>query len=136
MFKLSDIQKVIEAKGLKYYNQSVICATAVTSDAFFYNGIGDVLTYDKNHVIHFGDKGISIIVIDILTGSVIKDDERGYAFIPNEKVENIRVKFGLFKYKLYIDTAEGTITYDVSRSLLMQPWHAKNLSAIIYRAVH
>lgn len=134
MFKLESIKKIVENEGLKFYNKSVICASAIFSDGFYGNNIEYLLSQDKNQVIHFGDKGISFIVINELTGEVFKDNKNHYAFVPNEELINIRVKFGLIKSKLIIETKKGIIKYGVTRSVLFEPWHAENFSALVFRA--
>lgn len=133
MFTTDNVKSIIESKGIKYFNKSVLCAKAKYSNTFFKNGIGDVLAFGRNHVLHFGDTGLSIIAVNDANGALYKD-EGSYVFLPNEKIINNRMTFGPFNMKLHIDTTCGEIVYKISKRIPGKKWHNDNLSMLIYNA--
>lgn len=124
------IREVLRKKQIEYIEHSAIYGTIKASAAAYSNGLGMVMHSMKDHILCFGNDGITILPVDDMKGIVREDT---VIQIPAERIQSVVVKMKLAAFVLTIRTDQGDIQYKVPRSVLGNPWHKENLSYLLLK---
>lgn len=126
------IREVMLKNHLDFAEHSAIYGTVRASAAAYSNGLGMMMHSMKDHVLHFGDDGITILAVDDMKG-IVKED--AIVHIPRKRIRSVVIKMKLFAFSLTIQTDKGDIQYKIRRSVLGAPWHKENLSYLLLRFI-
>ena len=128
--KEEQIKSILQKRQIPYEVHGSICGTIKASEGAYNNGLGNVMHTMKDHVIHFGKDGVTIIAIDDNRGSLKEDT---LIYLPKESIRSMKIKMKLFTFQLLICTAKGELQYKIRRSALGSPWHKENLSYLLLK---
>lgn len=125
------VREVVEEQGYAYAPHASIYATIKPSVGAYKAGLGAVMNTMKDHVLHFGPKGIVVIPTDDRNG-ILRDRE--VVFIPNATIEGLDMSMKRFHLELVIATPDGEIVYKIRRNVVNNPWHKENLAHLLLSA--
>lgn len=128
--KEEKINEVLKKNQIDVKEHSTIYGTVQASTGAYNNGLGNVMHTMKDHVIHINHQGVTIVPVDDNLGS-LKEDE--LVFIPQERIQIIRMNVKFFSFGLEIQTDKGKIIYKIRKNALGSPWHKENLSYLLLR---
>lgn len=126
--KETDIKKIVEEQGSSFCEHATIYASIVSGIAAYRLGLGEVMHIMKDHILHFTSGNILIFPIDDHTGRVLNDR---MIKLCKTDIKEIHIKVGFFRYRMYIETNQGTIEYIIRKNILGSPWHKLNLSFLL-----
>lgn len=86
MIKESDIQNYLYARNIPYTDHASIYAVILPKYSFMRTMMATMLEV-QHFVIHFGRTGISVIVVNDLTGRL---DPYGFLFFPGERIQSVQ----------------------------------------------
>ncbi|MFD0705078.1 hypothetical protein ACFQY8_04890 [Alloscardovia venturai] len=122
MINSSKIQEIVTATGHTFADNASIYAESFPDGAGFLTGSIASLAVIKNHAIHFGSEGLTIINLTV-SGNLKKNEAP--IFIPASDIQSIRLHGGMLRANLDIATAHGNFRYRVRRWVLAPGWHNK-----------
>lgn len=130
MIKESDIQNYLYARNIPYTDHASIYAVILPKYSFMRTMMATMLEV-QHFVIHFGRTGISVIVVNDLTGRL---DLYGFLFFPGERIQNVQFFRRVTHFQLVIRLTDGVRVYRVNKRMMMLPWHKSNLKALTYKS--
>lgn len=130
MIKESDIQNYLYARNIPYTDHASIYAVILPKYSFMRTMMATMLEV-QHFVIHFGRTGISVIVVNDLTGRL---DPYGFLFFPGERIQSVQFFRRVTHDQLVIQLTDGVRVYRVNKRMMMLPWHKSNLKALTYKS--
>ena len=130
MIKESDIQNYLYARNIPYTDHASIYAVILPKYSFMRTMMATMLEV-QHFVIHFGRTGISVIVVNDLTGRL---DLYGFLFFRGEESWNVQFFRRVTHFQLVIRLTDGVRVYRVNKRMMMLPWHKSNLKALTYKS--
>ena len=130
MIKESDIQNYLYARNIPYTDHASIYAVILPKYSFMRTMMATMLEV-QHFVIHFGRTGISVIVVNDLTGRL---DLYGFLFFPGERIQSVQFFRRGTHDQLVIRLTDGVRVYRVNKRMMMLPWHKSNLKALTYKS--
>lgn len=125
------VRKILLEKQLDFAQRATILGMMIPSVEAYTNGLGEVMRCMKQNVLHFNAAGLTILPIDDLRGQM---QEKHLLFIPNARIQEMRLRLEGRKFRLSIVTKDGAIEYRISKKVWGAPWHKENLAHILLRA--
>lgn len=128
IMKEQEIKDILLRNNIQFVPHGTICGSIIAGVGAYNNGMGKFMHMMKDHILHFNQQGIVVLVVDDLTGKVQEDS---LLMIAQSAIQSIDLQVKLSKFILIIETDKGEIRYTLHKKVFASPWHKENLSFLL-----
>ena len=122
--KESDVEGILHRHGYVFQEHATIYATLKPGVAAYQIGLKQTMFSNKEHLLHVNEKGIIILVLDEMSGTILEDS---IVLLPLEDIQQVEIIPKSFAFRLVIRTKQGDLEYNIRKTTLGAPWHKHNL---------
>ena len=122
--KESDIKGILSRHGYVFQEHATIYATVKPGVAAYQIGLKQTMFINKEHLLHVNGKGIVILVLNEMSGTILEDS---IVLLPLEDIEQVEIIPKSLAFQLVIRTKQGDLEYKIRKTTLGAPWHKNNL---------
>ena len=122
--KESDVKNALNRHGYVFQEHATIYATVKPGVAAYQSGLKQTVFTNKEHLLHINGEGIVILVLNEMSGTILKDC---IVLLPLKDRQQVEIIPKSLTYRLMIRTKLGDLEYKIRKTTLGAPWHKNNL---------